>query len=69
MNQNDNPQNTSWFRVLMSVLRAFCGIQTEKNRLHDFSAHSNPWPFIIVGIVLFLLFTAAIVWVARIVAY
>lgn len=47
----DKPQeNVTALTVLVSVFRAWFGVQTEKNRQRDFSS-SNPTPFIVAGII------------------
>ena len=44
-----------FFKIILSVLSSFIGIQTNKNRKRDFAAN-KPIYFIIVGLALTLLF-------------
>ncbi|BCV64895.1 DUF2970 domain-containing protein [Shewanella carassii] len=41
-----------YWRYLYSTLAAFFGVQSESNRLKDFSSHSSPLPYIITGVLL-----------------
>ena len=40
-----------WWRVVLSVLAAFFGVQSQRNQLRDF-ASNNFLPFLISGLVL-----------------
>lgn len=42
-------------RVLLSVLVAFFGVQTERNRVDDFSSE-KVWPYVVGALVMALLF-------------
>lgn len=48
----------------MSTIAAFVGVQSEKNRAHDFQ-QSSILPFLLVGIVLAALFIGGLVLIAR----
>ena len=54
------PQKPSIVQVVVSVLAAFFGVQSEKNRRRDF-AGGNPAVFIAVGVILTALFVL-VVW-------
>jgi succinate dehydrogenase/fumarate reductase cytochrome b subunit len=61
MTTNDrNNQNPGFFHVIGSVLAAFIGVQSEKNRERDFK-RGKPWHYIVTGIVLTIVFIL-IVW-------
>ncbi|SFC40320.1 Protein of unknown function [Marinospirillum celere] len=51
-------------QVIKSVLAAFLGVQSEKNRQQDFQSRS-PWPFIVTGVVMTLVFVLVVASVAR----
>lgn len=53
-----------WLSVIQSVLAAFIGVQKEEKRQEDFKANS-PWPFILTGIVMTLLFVLLLVLLVR----
>ncbi len=55
--QNRKPP--SLLQVVASVLSAFFGVQSQRNRERDFS-HGNPFVFIAVGVVLTALFVLAV---------
>lgn len=54
------------FQVMGSVLAAFFGVQSSKNKERDFK-HGNHKVFIIVGILMTLLFLASVITVVQIV--
>lgn len=54
------------FNMVLSVLAAFLGVQTEKNRQRDFQ-HGNPKAYIIIGVILTVLFVLSIVGVVKLV--
>lgn len=54
---SSNP--SSFKRVLKAVAGAFIGVQSEQQRQHDFNA-STPWPYIIAGLVMAVLFVLAV---------
>ncbi|PSW19227.1 DUF2970 domain-containing protein [Photobacterium sanctipauli] len=64
--KNDR-QGTGIIQVLASVAAALFGVQSDKNRRHDFSQHTA-WPFIIGGIVLIAAFVALLIGVSHLVA-
>lgn len=47
---NNQPSQVSTWDVIVSVFRAWFGVQTEKNRKRDFSTN-DPTPFIIAGVI------------------
>lgn len=53
-NQNHKPKS-----LALSIAAALFGVQSDRNRQHDFSQKS-PWPFIIAGISGILLFIALV---------
>ncbi|MDV6316780.1 DUF2970 domain-containing protein [Idiomarina sp. HP20-50] len=46
--------------MVVSVLAAFLGVQTEKNRQRDFQ-HGSPKAYIIIGVILTILFVLGLV--------
>lgn len=58
--QQPETEKPGLFAVILSVLAALFGVQTEANRKRDFSS-GNPLPYIIVFIVLLVLFVFAMV--------
>jgi len=46
--------------MVMSVLAAFLGVQTEKNRQRDFQ-HGSPKAYIIIGVILTILFVFGLI--------
>ena len=59
------PRLTPW-QTLVSVFRAFAGVQTSANRERDFE-HGKPSHFIVAGILLTAVFVgvvASVVWFA-----
>ncbi|MGO1329330.1 MAG: DUF2970 domain-containing protein, partial [Idiomarina loihiensis] len=48
------------FSMVMSVLAAFLGVQTEKNRQRDFQ-HGSPKAYIIIGVILTILFVFGLI--------
>ena len=55
---------SSFFAVIRSVLAAFIGVQSEAKREQDFSQQS-PWPYILAGVVLTLIFILLLVLLVR----
>lgn len=55
---------SSVFVVIRSVLSAFIGVQNETQREQDFS-QSSPWPYILTGLVLTLIFVVLLVLLVR----
>ena len=53
-------QQPTFWQVIISVLAAFFGVQSDKNRERDFK-HGKPIHFIIAGLLLTLLFIL-VVW-------
>ncbi|MGS0675637.1 DUF2970 domain-containing protein [Shewanella sp. 0m-4] len=52
------------WHIFSSTLAAFFGVQTEQNRVRDFQT-SSPVPFIIMGIILAIMFVAALLFIVR----
>jgi hypothetical protein len=57
-------KKSSWVRVFFSTLAALVGVQSEKNRAHDFQ-QSSILPFLLVGIVLATAFIVGLVLIAQ----
>lgn len=53
-------------QIIKAVAGAFVGVQSEQQRQQDFNAQS-PLPYIIVGIVMAILFVAALITIVSIV--
>ena len=56
---SENSQHPSLWNVIVSVLAAMFGVQTEHNRKRDFN-QGNPLAFIIVGVIFIVLFVLSI---------
>lgn len=54
----------SIFQTFLSVIAAFFGVQTDKNRQRDFNKKS-PVPFIVVGIILAVLMVIGIMLIVK----
>lgn len=60
-NSNDNkPTQVSTWNVIISVFRAWFGVQTEENRKRDFSSN-DPTPFIIAGVIFALIMIVGVI--------
>lgn len=55
----EKPAAPTLLQVVASVLAAFFGVQSYKNRKRDFTS-GKPWVFIVVGLVMTLLFIGAL---------
>lgn len=55
--------NKMW-RLFSSTLAAFFGVQSDKNRQHDFQTNS-PLPFIIMGIILAAILVATLLFIVQ----
>lgn len=53
-------QKTNWFQVIRSVFASIIGVQSDKNRQHDFTGGSA-MPYIIIGIIAVVLFIGLLV--------
>lgn len=51
-------------RVVLSILAAFFGVQSEANRRRDF-ADASPIPYIVTGIVGVVLFVLTLIWIVN----
>ncbi|RTE85721.1 MULTISPECIES: DUF2970 domain-containing protein [Gammaproteobacteria] len=56
---SENSQRPTLWNVIVSVLAAMFGVQTEHNRKRDFN-QGNPLAFIIVGVIFIVLFVLSI---------
>lgn len=56
---SDKHDKPGFLAVILSVIAAFFGVQTEKNRQRDFSA-GKPIHYILIGIVLTVFFVVSI---------
>jgi hypothetical membrane protein len=61
---SEEQKKSSTIRVIISMLAAFVGVQSEKNRAHDFQ-QSSILPFLLVGIVMATLFIGGLILIAR----
>ncbi len=48
---NEKKESVSLLAVIKSVLAAFFGVQSTKNRERDFT-HGKPWHYIVVGLLM-----------------
>jgi len=60
----DATSKPSFFAVVISILAALFGVQSERNRQRDFN-HGNPAIYIAVGIVFIVLFVLTLVLVVN----
>jgi hypothetical protein len=51
MSDEPSGKQVSFVQVLLSVLSAFFGVQSGKNRERDFQ-HGKPWHYIFVGLLM-----------------
>lgn len=59
--QDDNkPTQVSTLDVILSVFRAWFGVQTEENRKRDFSSN-DPTPFIVAGVIFALIMILGVI--------
>lgn len=56
-----------WSRLLISLLAGLVGVQSDKNRVSDFSSGSI-WPFIIGGILFTVLFVFSLIGLVKLLA-
>ena len=52
---SESPEKIPLWKVVFSVIAAMFGVQSSKNREHDFQ-HGRPAAYIIVGIIMTVLF-------------
>lgn len=57
---NSKPTQVSTLDVVISVFRAWFGVQTEENRKRDFNS-SDPTPFIIAGVIFTLIMIVGVI--------
>jgi hypothetical protein len=53
-----------WLQALLSVLAAFFGVQSERNREHDFS-QGRPLHYVLAGLLLALVFVLGVILLVR----
>ncbi|MEQ6884968.1 DUF2970 domain-containing protein [Salicola sp. Rm-C-2C1-2] len=64
---NDTQRNKpSFWQVVVSILAAALGVNSESNRERDFSA-SSPWPFIVGGVIFGVMFVVGIALIVKLV--
>lgn len=68
MTEQTETRRVSILQVLKSVLASFFGVQSSKNREHDFK-HGKPSQYIVVGLILTVIFILTVVAVVRLVLY
>lgn len=61
-----NPEKPPWHRVIISVLSAAIGIQSDKNRIRDFE-YGSPARYIIVGLIFTVIFIIVILFIVNLV--
>lgn len=64
--QDDRSKRMSLLQVAQSVLAAFFGVQSDRNRQRDFDRGSGP-AFIIAGLIGTVLFVACVLLVVKVV--
>ncbi|RWU08858.1 DUF2970 domain-containing protein [Pseudidiomarina gelatinasegens] len=57
---SDQPSKPGFFDIVVSVLAALFGVQSDKNRQRDFN-HGNPAIYVAVGAVFVILFVISLV--------
>jgi len=63
---NSEQQKPSFWDIVLSVLAAMFGVQTEKNRQRDFNQKSG-LPYIVVGVLFIILFVITIFFIVSMV--
>lgn len=58
--KDDKPTQVSTLDVVISVFRAWFGVQTEENRKRDFNSN-DPTPFIVAGIIFTLIMIVGVI--------
>ncbi len=64
---SDNAKKGRAKRFIISMLAGLVGVQSDKNRVEDFSSGSI-WPFIIGGVLFTILFVLGLVMLVRFLA-
>lgn len=64
--RDEEQKAPSLFQVMGSVLSAFFGVQSSKNKERDFK-HGNHKVFIVVGLIMTLVFLASVITVVQLV--
>lgn len=59
-NNDNKPTQVSTLDVILSVFRAWFGVQTEENRKRDFNSN-DPTPFIVAGIIFTLIMIVGVI--------
>ena len=65
-NHEQQPQKPSFMQLVTSVLAAFLGVQSDKNRQRDFQA-GDPKSYIIIGIIAAALLVIALLTIVSLV--
>lgn len=65
---NDQSNKPSIFRVIRSVIAAGIGIQTETNRQRDFQEGASPTIYVIVGLIATVVFILTVIMIVKFVA-
>lgn len=55
-----DPKKPTLWQMMVSVMAAFFGVQSDKSRERDFT-HGNPWVFIVMGLVFVIVFVLVLV--------
>ena len=58
--KNTKPTQVSTLDVVISVFRAWFGVQTEENRKRDFNSN-DPTPFIVAGVIFTLIMIVGVI--------
>ncbi len=66
MSEDDSQKKPGFLAVVMSVIAAAFGVQTEANRERDFE-HGNPVVYIVAGILFTVLFVLTIMGIVSLV--
>ena len=57
-----------WMQVFLSVCGAFLGVQSDKNRVADFSS-GRFWPYLIIGLVVVAIFIISLLLAVKLILY
>ncbi|TLU61059.1 DUF2970 domain-containing protein [Thalassotalea litorea] len=59
-------QKSGLIRTIVSVLAAFIGVQSDKNRVEDFE-NGSAIQFIVIGLIAVVVFVLTLVWIVSLV--
>jgi hypothetical protein len=65
MKMQNPPPKPSLFQLLLTVLGAFCGIQTHQTHTQAVKSGRSPWPYLILGVLLSLILVALLIFLAQ----